>query len=68
MSDPNALAYVTFAAEKLELPLSEEELEHAARRAVAKRASLASLYQAARNAPTDGAITFRARNASARDD
>jgi hypothetical protein len=60
MSDPDALAYVRFAAAKLGLPLSDEELEHAARRAVAKQTSLAALYAAAEGAPVDGAITFRA--------
>jgi hypothetical protein len=54
-----AIAYVTFAAAKLGLPLSPKEIEHAAIRAVAKQRSLAPLYEAAKRAPVDGAIVFR---------
>jgi hypothetical protein len=58
--DAWAMAYVMFAATKLGLPLSPKEIEHAARRAVVKQKSLEPLYEAARLAPVDGAIVFRA--------
>jgi hypothetical protein len=64
-ADGWATAYVTFAAAKLGLPLSPQEIEHAALRAVAKQKSLASLYEAAKLAPVDGAIVFAADESGA---
>jgi hypothetical protein len=60
MPDDNATAYVTFAAARLGLPLTEAELRHAAKRAVMKQKDLALLYTAAQKAPNDGLLTFQA--------
>jgi hypothetical protein len=60
MSDDNAMAYVTFAAARLGLPLSEAELQHAAARAVTKQVDFAPLYAAAAAAPIEGLLTFQA--------
>jgi hypothetical protein len=58
----DADAYVRFAAAALGLPLSEQELAHAARRAVQKRIDLEPLYAALTDTDEFGATTFRVAN------
>jgi len=66
MSTENALAYAAFAASRLGVPLTGEELRHAASRAVAKQAELAPLYAALPGAPVEGTVVFRPGNQAVR--
>ena len=66
MNAEHALAYAAFAASRLGVPLTEEELRHAAGRAVAKQAELAPLYAALPGAPVEGTLTFRPGNQAVR--
>ena len=68
MSTDNALAYAAFAAARLGVPLTGEELRHAAGRAVAKQAELAPLYAALPGAPVEGTPVFRPGNPHGRDE
>lgn len=66
MSTENALAYAAFAASRLGVPLTEEELRHTASRAVAKQVELAPLYTALPGAPVEGTLIFRPGNQAIR--
>jgi hypothetical protein len=68
MSTDNALAYAAFAAVRLGVPLTREELRHAAGRAVAKQAELAPLYAALPGAPVEGTPVFRPDSPDGRND
>jgi hypothetical protein len=68
MSTDNALAYAAFAAARLGVPLTGEELRHAAGRALAKQAELAPLYAALPGAPVEGTPVFRPDSPDGRND
>jgi hypothetical protein len=68
MSTDNALAYAAFAAARLGVPLTGEELRHAAGRAVSKQAELAPLYAALPGAPVEGTPVFRPGSPDGRND
>ena len=65
MTQDKARAYVDVAAAKLGLPLSEAELQRAARRAVSKPVDFAPLHAAAKSAPIEGELIFQAASAQA---
>jgi hypothetical protein len=68
MSTENALGYAAFAASRLGVPLTDEELRHATGRAVAKQAELAPLYAALPGAPVEGTLIFRPGNQAVQDE
>jgi hypothetical protein len=59
MTPDKARAYAEFAADRLGLPLTEAELQHAAHRAIAKQSDFAPLHAAARAAPIEGELIFQ---------
>lgn len=61
MNDFDAKQFVAYVSDRLGVPLSTEELEHAAERAVLKRAELEPMYSTGTDAPIDGVQTFTPR-------
>ena len=68
MSSENALAYAAFAAARLGMPLTGDELQQAAARALVKQAELTPLYAALPGAPAEGTLTFRPGGQAAGDE
>jgi len=58
MTTDDARAFVAFVAHRFEIPLSEAEAEHAARRAQLKRVELQPIYDAAAPSAPEGVQTF----------